>query len=389
MINILTFSTLYPNSVRPGHGIFVENRLRHLVATGKVSAEVVAPVPWFPFSSDRFGEYGAFARVPLQETRHGISIHHPRYPLIPKLGMTLTPSLMYYVMKRYLLDRLKSGYEFDLIDAHYFYPDGVAAAMLGRTFNKPVVITARGSDVNVIAGFSKPRQSILRAAESAASVITVSEALRLSLCELGVGPKKITTLRNGVDLETFVPIDRSSARDSLDVSGDVILVVGNFLEAKGQHLVLNALTQLPLASLLLVGSGPEEANLRRLTGDLGLDDRVRFLGRIAHENLATIYGAADVSVLASAREGWPNVILESMACGTPVVATDVGGVAEIIGDGPGHLLPKRTPDAIASGISEILSSRPDRAETRRYAEGFSWDETSRGQVELFERILKA
>jgi teichuronic acid biosynthesis glycosyltransferase TuaC len=389
MINILTFSTLYPNSVRPGHGIFVENRLRHLLATGEVSADVIAPAPWFPFSGNRFGEYGAFARVPHIETRHGISIHHPRYPLIPKIGMTIAPWLIFQAMKNHIRNRLENGNDFDLIDAHYFYPDGVAAAMLGRHFNKPVVITARGSDVNVIAEFSRPRQSILRAAESAASVITVSEALRSSLRDLGVAADKITTLRNGVDLETFSPVDRSSARQSLGISGNVILVVGNFVEAKGQHLVLTALAGLPSATLLLAGNGPEEASLRRQTEELGLNERVRFLGRVAHEDLATIYSAADVSILASAQEGWPNVILESMACGAPVVATNVGGVTEIIGNGPGRVLNERTPEAIIEGINGILLSGPDRTGTRRYAEGFSWDETSRGQIELFQRILKA
>ena len=128
MINILTFSTLFPNLAQPVHGIFVENRLRHLVASGNVTARVVAPVPWFPFQGERFGSYAAYAKVPAVEERHGLTIHHPRYPVIPKFGASLAPALMYMFMKPFIAELIRQGNDFDLIDSHYFYPDGVAAA---------------------------------------------------------------------------------------------------------------------------------------------------------------------------------------------------------------------------------------------------------------------
>jgi glycosyltransferase involved in cell wall biosynthesis len=387
-IRAVTFSTLFPNGVRPNHGIFVENRLRKLVADGRVQARVIAPVPWFPFSFVRFRNYGDFARIPKIETRHGLEVAHPRYPTIPEFGMTVAPWLLY----RWSLDAMNrlitSGGDFDLIDAHYFYPDGVAAALLGQRLNKPVVITARGTDVNLIASFDRPRRMILWAAMQAAAVITVSDALRNRLIELGAPAEKIVTLRNGVDLDTFRPVDREEARRALGVRGPVIVTVGNVIETKGQRLVVRALADIPDAQLMIVGDGADVPVLKALAADLGVSDRLKFLGRIPHDRLREVFGAADVSVLASVREGWPNVLLESMACGTPAVATRVGGVPEIIArPESGAIVDERNPKAIARVINEVLARLPEREATRAYAELFSWDATTEGQIEMFRAAL--
>ena len=149
-MRILTFTSLYPNAVQPHSGVFVENRLRHLVSEGSVEARVIAPVPWFPWRGNAFGRYAIMARVPAEERRFGITVLHPRYPLIPKIGMTTAPFLMYAAIRSVAAELMESGYDFDLIDAHYFFPDGVAAAMLGIWLDRPVVITARGTDINLI-----------------------------------------------------------------------------------------------------------------------------------------------------------------------------------------------------------------------------------------------
>ncbi len=389
-VRIVTYTTLYPNAVRPNHGIFVENRLRKLVADRRIAARVVAPVPWFPFASARFGDYGGFARVPASETRHDLDIAHPRYPTIPKIGMTAAPWLLYRGSLGAMRRLMASGRDFDLIDAHYFYPDGVAAALLGRRLDKPVVITARGSDVNRIASYDRPRRMILWAATRAAAVITVSDALRRQLIDLGAPAEKIVTLRNGVDLETFRPVGREAARRALGLDGRVIVTVGNVIETKGQRLVVRALAQIPDATLLIVGDGADVPVLEALAAELGLGGRVRFMGRVAHDRLGEIYGAADVSVLASVREGWPNVLLESMACGTPAVATRVGGVAEIITrPESGAIVDDRTPAAIARALAELFAHPPRREATRAHAEEFSWDATTEGQIRVFEAALGA
>ncbi len=387
-MNILTFSSLYPNAAQPIRGIFVENRLRHLVASGEVDARVVAPVPWFPLSFGPFGSYREFARAPKSETRHDISIIHPRYPVIPKIGMSIAPFLMYSALKPVIRRMLRDGLPLDLIDAHYFYPDGVAAVMLGRAFDIPVVITARGTDINLIPNYTIPRRQILWAADKAAAIITVSQALKDVLVGLGASAAKIKTLRNGVDLEMFRPLDRLEARKELGLSGRILLSVGNLVELKGQGIMISALPNLPDAKLLLAGTGEDRQKLENLARILGVSERVTFLGRVPHDQLAKIYSAADALVLASSREGWPNVLLEAMACGTPVIASNISGTPEIVAaPAAGILMEERTPDGLANAVRKLFENLPDRSTTREYAEQFSWDDTTQGQLDLFRNIL--
>src|SRR5271165_4765518 len=159
-LRLLTFSTLYPNDQRPNHGVFVENRLRHLLASGEVVGSVVAPVPWFPSQAALFGTWGTYARIERHKTRHGLDVCHPRYPVIPKVGMSLSPWLLYRATLP-VIRRLCAGQRLpDAIDAHYVYPDGVAATWLGRHLGLPVVITARGTDVTLIPRYAIPRRLI-------------------------------------------------------------------------------------------------------------------------------------------------------------------------------------------------------------------------------------
>jgi len=386
-MKILTFSTLYPNAARSNHGIFVETRLRHLLASGLVESRVVAPVPWFPSRNARFGEYANHASAPCKELRHGIQVLHPRYALLPKIGMTLAPFLLAYSVKL-VIERVLAQYPFDLIDAHYFYPDGVAAILLGRHFGKPVVITARGSDVNLIPRYQLPRAMIRWAARRAAGMITVSHALRDKLVELGVPAGRIEVLRNGVDLQLFRPVDREGWRRRLGLRRTTLLSVGNLLPLKGHDLAIQALRRFPEMDLIIIGRGPERAALGELARASGVSDRVTFAGVMAQEDLRHYYCAADALILASSREGWANVLLESMACGTPVVASNVGGTPEVVtAPEAGVLMAERTPEALAVAVRRLFEHYPDRSATRRYAEQFSWDATTAGQLELFGRIL--
>ncbi len=386
-IEIVTFSTLYPSASQPNHGVFVENRLRHLRESGVVGARVLAPVPYFPFRSPKFGPPSAWARAPAAETRHDIEVVHPRYLVLPKFGMSIAPWLLFLGAIR-ALRRMRRARDFDLIDAHYFYPDGVAAIVLGRFLSKPVVITARGTDVNLIPRYRIPRFMIRNSARRAAGIIAVSQALKDAIVALGVPARAITVLRNGVDLETFHPGGREAARAQLGLSGPVLLSVGHLIERKGHEYAIGALTKLRHATLLIAGEGPERKSLEALAENLGVAERVRFLGAIAHEDLQGIYVAADVLILASSREGWPNVLLEAMACGTPAVATNSWGNPEVISaPEAGALLKSRSAEGVADALETLLANAPDRNATRAYAERFSWDATSEGQQKLFEEIL--
>jgi teichuronic acid biosynthesis glycosyltransferase TuaC len=388
-IRLLTFSTLFPHAARPNHGIFVENRLRHLLASGHATSTVLAPVPWFPSRSPRFGDWALNARAPAAETRHGIAIRHPRYPVLPRVGMTAAPWLLYRAMVPQIARLLAEGHRFDLIDAHYVYPDGVAATWLGRRFGLPVVMTARGTDVNLIPRYRLPRRLIQGAIRDAGALISVSAALKQALVELGAPPGKVTVLRNGVETDLFrPPADRVAARAALGLTGPTLVSVGALIERKGHHRTIEAMRQLPGYHLVIAGEGPERERLSGLIEQHGLGDRVRLLGPRPHRDLPALYGAADASVLASSREGWANVLLESMACGTPVVAANIWGNPEVVrAPAAGLIYEPNTPDGIAAGVRQLFAALPDRAATRAYAEPFSWDETTEGQLALFRRVI--
>jgi teichuronic acid biosynthesis glycosyltransferase TuaC len=390
-IRTLLFSTLYPSRIRPGHGIFVETRLRHLLASGQVETKVIAPVPWFPSTKPCFGDYAQLAATPSHETWNDIEVFHPRYFLPPKVGMTIAPLALALGARATVARLIRRGFDFDLIDAHYYYPDGVAAALLAKWFHKPVIITARGTDLNLIPSYPLPRRMMLWAAQRAAASVGVCAALMDVLCNLGVEPAKLNVLRNGVDLERFHPIPQYEARSSLGVPlGLLLLSVGHLVERKGHHIAVETLTQLPQAHLVIIGEGEERDRIKERAQALGVMDRVILTGAIPNAELARWYSAADILILASSREGWANVLLESMACGTPVVATHIWGTPEVVCDPiVGRLVKERTAKAFAKAINELLKVYPDRVAVRRYAEGFSWKATTQGQIDLFRRIRHA
>jgi glycosyltransferase involved in cell wall biosynthesis len=193
-----------------------------------------------------------------------------------------------------------------------------------------------------------------------------------------------------VDLDRFAPRDRESIRAKLALDGTVWLAVGNLVELKGVHVTLAALATLPDVTLLVVGQGPEEARLRQLVGRLGITARVRFLGTMPHERLYEYYNAADALMLASSREGMPNVVLESLACGTPVVAAPFDGVTELL-DAPeaGEIASERSAGAIAAAWLRLRERAPTRAATRSVAERLGWRPVVEAQCALYERILSA
>ncbi len=392
-VRTLLFSTLYPSAARPTHGIFVETRLRELLKSGAVETRVVAPVPWFWSTDERWGEHAAMARTPERETRHGIEVVHPRYPLLPKVGMTTAPLLLALASVSAFRQVIRDGFDFDVIDAHYYYPDGVAAALLASWFGKPLTITARGTDLNLIPQYTLPRRMMHWAARRAQASIGVCAALTDVLRDWGVEPARLHVMRNGVDLQRFTPLPQAAARQALGLREEqqLLLSVGHLIDRKGHDLVIRALAALapghPQARLVVIGEGTERAALQALVSELGLQDKVSFTGALPQTELPRWYSAADVLVLASSREGWANVLLEAMACGTPVVASRIWGTPEVVtAPEAGRLVSERTGEAFAHALHELLSDPPDRLRTRAYAAGFSWEATSCAQVDLFRTL---
>ena len=376
VLNLLTFTSLFPAPGRPNHGVFVRNRLEHLLASHPVEATVLAPVPQPPWAL-RDGESAAC----------GATVLHPGFAHLRGLGQWMAPLALRRAGLRALAHPRLAGRRFDLIDAHYLYPDGVAALALGRRLGIPVIVTARGSDVTQMPDHPWPRRQIRRVIREAAALIAVSGGLRERLIELGAPADKVTVLRNGVDLARFHPVDRDAARTLYGLDGPTLVSVGGLIARKRHDLTIAALARLPGWRLLIAGEGPERGRLEALAVSRGLGERVRFLGALPHAELAPLYTAADVAVLASEREGWANVLLEAMACGTPVVVSRIPGNPEVVvAPAAGRVVAANTAEDFAAAIGEVALTA-DRAATRAYAEDFSWDATSAGQMALFRAVL--
>jgi glycosyltransferase involved in cell wall biosynthesis len=386
-MRILVFTTLFPNAAAPSHGVFVENRLRAFRAKYDCDIKVIAPVPWFPFQNETFGRYARWARAPKQEWRNGVEVLHPRYALPPKIGMHFALKSLERCLWRTVKQLQSEGWAFDFIDAHYLYPDAAAATACAARIGVPVAITARGSDVTLLPKYPGPRRAILDAVLQADAVIAVAATLKNELARLGAPEQKIAVLRNGVDLERYRPRDRKAVRAEMGLSGPVLLSAGHLIDRKGHDLVLKALAELPEATLLIAGDGEKNRSLRKLARFLGVHERVRFLGSASPDKMPDLFCAADLLVLASSREGWANVLLEAMACGTPCIATKVGAAPDIIQDpAAGRLIAERTPEAIAQAAKSLLADPPTRTATRRYAERFSWDETGAAMAAVFAEL---
>jgi len=374
-VNILTFSSLYPNNVDPSHGIFVERRLRELIRRTSIRSTVVAPVPWFPFRGRIFGNYGEIAAVAKRDRRFDVDIIHNRFPVIPKIGMNVASGLMALASRR-VFRKCVSENNVALIDAHYFYPDGVAASRLAQELELPYCITARGSDINLIASYASPRKQMLQAAQGASALIAVSESLADAMRNLGMPSEKIHVLKNGVDLDFFCRDDQPTNEDSSSSTPLTFLSVGALKKAKGHDIAISFISQTPEARLVIAGRGPDRAALQKLASQLHVNDRVFFAGTLSPEALRAQYRAADALILMSVREGLPNVILESLACGTPVLATAVGGIPELLTDSCcGETVASRDAMGLADAWRNLCQRGIDRNRIRRFAMRFSWQDT--------------
>ena len=389
-MKVLVFTSLFPNNVWPNQAVFVRERILHLARIPGVELKVVAPVPYYPPLP---GWRGAFRRVASREERAGIEILHPRYTMLPKVGSRWHGAFLHRAL-RAPTERLRREFRFDVIDAHYLYPDAYAAVRLGRELGVPVVSSARGSDVNLIGRMPDLAPLVREVLVGSKRLVAVSAALAHTMREMGA--PDVSVIPNGVDTTRFHPMDRGSARRDLELGeGPVILSVGNLVPNKGMDRLVRALalasadpgSAASRATLVIAGRGPEEERLRRLAEGLGLGNRVRLTGVLAHESLGPWYAAADLFALATEREGWPNAILESLACGTPVVATRVGGVPEILRSDRLGTMVEPSDEAFARAIEEGLDRAWDRAEIARIAAGHTWEATAHSAHAVLESAL--
>ena len=384
MVRVLTLSTLFPNGAQPTLGVFVEHQTLGLAARPGVEVEVVAPVglPLWPLS--RHPHYAARAALPVEEEWKGLKVHRPRYTVWPKIAPARAPGAMAGALLP-LLREIRSRFPFDVIDAEFFWPDGPAAMELARKLGLPFSVKARGADIHHWGARADTGPQVAAAGRAAGGLLAVSAAMRQSMIELGLPGDNIRVHHTGVDFERFRPVERAAAKRALGVEGPLIVTAGALIERKGQALAIAALERMAGATLILVGDGPDRRRLERQAQAAGLGGRVRFLGARPHDELPALLAAADVSLQPSASEGLANVWVEALACGTPVVTTDVGGAREAIAaPEAGRLVPPE-PAALAAAVSALIESAPDPEEVRRAASRFSWE---RNAAELHAHLAR-
>jgi glycosyltransferase involved in cell wall biosynthesis len=287
-----------------------------------------------------------------------------------------------------LARRLHRQYHFDCIDAHYVYPDGFAAVLLGKLLRLPVVISARGTDINIFPSFSTIRPMLLWTLRNARGIVAVSAALKKAVVDLGLPADAVCVIPNGVDLERFHPTAQPEARCLLGLPKEakIVVSVGSLTEGKNHSLLIAAFARVSIsqseARLYILGEGPRRPALEALICTLHLTDKVMLIGAKPNAELAMWFCVADISCLASSREGWPNVVMESIACGTPIVATRVGGLPEIIISPDLGLLVEQDQKALSDALEFALEKDWDRMALVRHARARSWDRVA-AEVDQF------
>lgn len=389
-MKILVFTTLYPNSVQANHGIFVEKRLLELLKHYDVEARVVAPVPWYPRWIANLRNLPKYHEIPKFETREGIEITHPRYPVIPGISWRVAPAILSFFCMA-VTAQIRREFLFDLIDAHFAFPDGVAGAAIAKRLGVPCFVTARGSDINESPRHLLPRRFIKHSLKHIEHFVAVSKRLKIQLVELGADPAKVSVLPNGVNTEVFSPDQDDEGLTRYEIRKPYLLSVGSLREIKGHHLVIEALAttrSLENHSLLIAGEGELRTKLQRQIDGLSLQNRVRLIGDVPNNALPSLYAGADAFVLASRNEGCPNVVLEALACGTPVVASDVGAVPDLL---PVELLPfmlrEREPEIIGKSIQACVDACLSREGIRAHAKSLNWETTAASLFQLMNLHL--
>jgi teichuronic acid biosynthesis glycosyltransferase TuaC len=394
-IDLVVFSALFPSATRPGAGLFIRERMFRVAQHRPLA--VVSPQPWFPGQSlIRLLRPGYRPQAPALEIQQEIRVYHPRFLSVPGLLRQFDGWSM-ALASFWLMRRLKrQGAQ--LIDAHFAYPDGEAATRLGHWLGLPVTITLRGTE---LPHSNNPalRPRLLRTLEAAARVFSVSDSLRRLAIELGAVEAKTEVVGNGVDTARFHPVSRAAARARFGLPDDakVLISVGGLVERKGMHRVIEVMPALlkhhsGLHYLIVGGASPEGDNRAELTAQvarLGLADRVHFLGALPPDELKWPLSASDVFVLATRNEGWANVFLEAMACGLPVITTDVGGNAEVVcREELGSIVPFGDSAALQQALDSALGKDWDHAAILDYARANQWDKRVAQLCFAFGRLIK-
>lgn len=392
-LRILSLASVFPHPLQKDLGRFVRSRL--LAMTEYADVKVIVPVAYLEYGNPARRGLG-IGKVPQRYADGSLEVLHPRWQYLPNAG-PLTALLM-ALQLFFHFARLRRAFKFDVIDAHFAFPEGIAAALLSRLLNSPYTITVRGSEIEHSKRFFRGR-AIRWALRSASHVIAVSNRLREFAIAAGADPQRTTTIPNGVDSTHYYPRPGRQILRKFQIPDNVplILSAGYLIELKGHHRAvqaLNALARDGSHAHMIIAGGPGANGrrfhliLRKLIEDLGLASRVHLIGQVAPDQLAQLMAAADVFVLASTREGWPNVVNEALACGTPVVATDVGAVPQLLPTNDyGLVVPVNDQTKLERALAEALNRGWDRTRIAMWGSARSWEKVASEVIESLERAV--
>ncbi|GAA4767413.1 glycosyltransferase family 4 protein [Novosphingobium ginsenosidimutans] len=389
-MRVLSISTLYPNEHTPNFGVFVERQMQAVAKRGDVDLTLVNPIGLPPFPLSLHPRYRQLRDLPEREHRSGVNVLRPRFSLLPMVGARFNAGAIVRAVLP-LVRRLHAEQKFNLVDAQFFHPDGYAAVRIAAVLGLPVSIKARGADIQHWGRQRATAAQVRKAGRRATGLLAVSNGLIDDMTALGMPREKITLHRTGLDADLFRPYDRRLCRDQLGLPRDkpVLATVGALIPRKGQRYAIEALAKLPGAILLIAGKGDDEAMLHRLAAQLGVAERVRFLGAVPHAELPVLLNAADVLVLPSSSEGLANAWVEALACGTPVVTTPIPGAQELITDPDWGRLVPRDGSAIAAAVSALLAERSSPERVQEAVAGMSWQANAAALVEHWRRLAGA
>jgi len=389
-MEVLTITSLFPNNKMPDFGNFIFKRMKAF-SNQINNVTVIAPVPYLPyFIKNR--KWESYKEVKKYEIREGIEVYHPRYPFFPKISMPLHGLFMWLGIQK-LAATLCRRKKIDIIDGHFIYPDGLAAVLTAKTLKMPVVLSARGSDINGYKKLKTIKPLIQYALKGSDKIISVCEGLKADMVEMGIKGEMIKVIPNGIDVRKFAVLGREKMRIKLEipVGAKIILSVGGLIKRKGFDLLITAFSKVIQKDkdlrLYIIGEGPERSSLQKIIDNYRLEKTVRLVGHVPNDDLASWYSAADVFCLTSSREGWANVLMESLACGTPVVATNVYGAPEIVTNSNVGILVERSIESVAKGLVDALGKNWDSRIIRRHVEKRTWNVVANEVEEVFKNVI--
>jgi glycosyltransferase involved in cell wall biosynthesis len=383
-MRILVVTNLFPSRIQPGRAPFNLRQCRALAMDHEV--RIIAPIAITDeLRALRCGERVGERRV----LRDGMIVEHPRHSFTPRVMRGLYGRFYERSIRSTFL-RLVEESRPDAVLACWAYPDGWAAARLARSLGIPCAIKVHGSDVLTPTSGSARARGTAEALGAADRVIAVSEHLARAAVASGADPQRVVVVRNGVDRDRFSPGSRADARRELglDAEAEIILFAGNLVPVKGPDILVRAFASVaerrPRARCVLLGDGPMRGALERFVRASRLNGRVQCAGATPMDRMPTWFRAANLLVIPSRSEGIPNVLLEASACGTPWIATAVGGIGELLnaGDGAHCLVPPENPAALACAMVATLD-----APAARPLPTMSWADSGRAIASALEDMI--